>query len=150
MVTPNIVQISTEQALPIRLAVLRRGTPSQDPNYSGDHLNGTVHFGAELDDELVATSTWIANSWPLDTTAPATQLRGMAVLDRVQKKGIGNLLLDAGVDMARRRSDTYVWARSRSTALEFYQKYGFTVVGEEYLDESSGLPHFSVVIKLRT
>ena len=47
MVVQNsrVVQITAEDTYSLRTAVLRADTPSKDPKYAEDFLNGTVHFG---------------------------------------------------------------------------------------------------------
>ncbi|MEK7292724.1 MAG: hypothetical protein AAB088_04710, partial [Actinomycetota bacterium] len=53
-----VERCSTLEILPLRMSVLRDGTPSQDPRYELDDLNGTVHFGVRENGEIIATSTW--------------------------------------------------------------------------------------------
>ena len=130
------------------MAVLRKGTPSRDPRYVQDDLPDTRHLGVRIADRLVATSTWLPAPWPHDTTAPAAQLRGMAVLDDVQGLGVGRTLLDAGIARARDVGARYVWARARDSAIGFYERAGFTVVGDAFVDDATGLDHHLVVLTL--
>jgi GNAT superfamily N-acetyltransferase len=145
---PRVVDISSADTHEVRMAVLRKGTPSRDPRYAQDDLPDTRHLGARIDDRLVATSTWLPAPWPHDTTATALQLRGMAVLDDVQGLGVGRLLLDAGVARAREAGARYVWARARDSAIGFYERAGFTVVGDVFVDDATGLDHHLVVLTL--
>ena len=45
---------------------------------------------------------------------------------------------------------TRVWARARCTALAFYVANGFDVVGDEFVDGTTGLPHRIVVVDVPT
>lgn len=144
----TISVVRTQDILDLRMAVLRDGTPSTDPRYPQDDDPDAVHLGIFDDGELIATSTWLDRPWSLDDSAFAVQLRGMAVAKTHQNRGIGGVLLQAGLDRARERNAQYVWARARDRALDFYRQHGFGVVGDEFIDDASGLGHHLVVIDL--
>lgn len=137
--------VSTEALLPLRMAVLRNGTPSQDPRYADDDLPGSTNLGIFDGAQLVACSTWLPRPWPLDSEKPAMQLRGMAVAQQLQGSGLGATLLAAGIDRAQAMGCTYVWARARDSALYFYERHGFATTGEQFIDEATGLGHHLVV-----
>lgn len=142
-----VEQVPTAEVLVLRMAVLRDGTPSQDPRYADDDAEGSVNLGIRESGILVACSTWLPRPWPLDADAPATQLRGMAVAKHLQSKGLGRILLQAGIDRAASTGSTYVWARARDNALYFYEKNGFATVGDQFIDDASGLGHHLVMLK---
>ena len=143
-----VEEVPTSEVLVLRMAVLREGTPSQDPRYAEDDTDGSVHLGIQDSGVLIACSTWLPRPWPLDQSAPATQLRGMAVAKHLQSKGLGRILLRAGIDRAMSMSSTYVWARARDNALYFYEKNGFATVGDQFVDEATGLGHHLVMLKI--
>ena len=148
----RIESVPTESILPLRLAVLRDGTPSKDPRYSEDELEGTVHFAAfapgDTADEIVGTSTWLPRNYPLRPDIPAVQLKGMAVKKDLQSAGIGALLLRHGIEEARLNGAHIVWARARDAALAFYQRNGFTVEGDAFIDDATGMSHHMVVTEI--
>jgi predicted GNAT family N-acyltransferase len=41
-----------------------------------------------------------------------------------------------------------VWAKARDSALDFYLRCGFRVVGEQFMEPASGMPHHLVVREL--
>jgi energy-coupling factor transporter ATP-binding protein EcfA2 len=141
----RVQRITTEALLPLRMAVLRDGTPSQDPTYRQDTHPGCVHLGIYEDAELVACSSWIPEHWPLDDTLPAIQLKGMAVAKNLQGSGIGAELLSAGITHAEGEGAHYIWARARDSALNFYTQNGFAVFGEQFVDEATGMGHHLVM-----
>ena len=143
-----VEQVPTAEVLVLRMSVLRDGTPSQDPRYADDDAEGSVNLGIRESGILVACSTWLPRPWPLDIDAPATQLRGMAVAKHLQSKGLGRILLDAGITRAKSLNSTYVWARARDNALYFYERNGFATVGDQFVDEASGLGHHLVMIEV--
>ena len=144
-----VEEVPTDEVLVLRMAVLRDGTPSQDPRYADDDTEGSVNLGIRESGILVACSTWLPRPWPLDQTAPATQLRGMAVAKHLQSKGLGNILLQAGITRAKTLESTYVWARARDRALYFYERNGFETIGDQFTDEASGLAHHLVMLKTK-
>ena len=148
--SPTIERVSVDDIVQLRMAVLRDGTPSQNPRYPEDDLPDSVHLALRLDNEIVGTSTWLDRPWPHDHLAPATQLRGMAIAAHLQSRGLGALLLRAGIERAGDKRHHYVWARARDTALRFYERNGFAVVGEAFTDEATGMSHHLVVTRIST
>ena len=142
-----MVRITAEETHPVRLAVLRADTPTKEVAFAEDHAPGAVHLGVRIDGVLVATSTWIPRDAP-DGTSPAVQLRGMATAGHLQGTGIGALLIAAGRDHARSIGAVAVWANARDRALAFYDREGFAVVGEGFVDATTQLPHHVVVSRL--
>ncbi|MFM7047569.1 MAG: GNAT family N-acetyltransferase [Actinomycetota bacterium] len=142
-------RLSLEETKPVRLDVLRRGTPSREANYDGDDEPSSVHIGAEVAGIVVATSTWLVVPWQNDESAIAVQLRGMAVSDQMQNTGVGRALIEAGVEHARSLGARYIWAKARDSAIYFYERCGFVVVGDEFVEPASGMPHHLVVLDLR-
>lgn len=142
-------RLSLEETKPVRLDVLRRGTPSRDANYDGDDEPTSVHIGAEVAENVVATSTWLVVPWQYDESEVAVQLRGMAVSDQMQNTGVGRALIRAGIEHARSLGARYIWAKARDSAIYFYERCGFVVVGDGFVEPASGMPHHLVVLELR-
>jgi GNAT superfamily N-acetyltransferase len=140
----EVVRITAEETHPVRLAVLRADTPTKEVSFPGDEAPGAVHLGVRIDGVLVATSTWIPCDAP-DGTSPAVQLRGMATVHRLQGSGIGAQLIAAGRAHARSMGAAAVWANARDRALTFYEREGFVVVGDGFVDATTRLPHHVVI-----
>lgn len=141
---------TTEEILPLRMSVLRDGTPSQDPRYAEDEDDSTVHLVMRNDaGVIVATSTWLPRPFPAEPNAPGVQLRGMAVDKTLQSRGVGAVLLAAGIERARGLGAHNVWARARDAALAFYERNGMNVVGDAFLDDATGMSHHLVVTSVR-
>ena len=137
-------RLELEQVIDLRVRVLRRGTPFTHANYPEDSYPDAVHFGIERDGEVIATSTWFAKECPEVPGVPAVQLKGMAVHDTLQDSGLGAALIEHGIAHARDQGARLVWARARDSALYFYERRGFAVVGEGFMDEPTGMPHHIV------
>jgi GNAT superfamily N-acetyltransferase len=143
----RIATVSTQDILPIRMKVLREGTPSQDPRYTEDDWEITTHLALYQHDEIVGTSSWLTNIFPLPHAHSNnfdTRLRGMAIDQSLQSTGLGAELLLYGIHIAQRNGAGIVWARARDSALRFYERNGFTTVGDAFTDEATGMSHHLV------
>ena len=140
----RIEELALDRILELRRTVLRNGTATSDPRYVEDGLPDTVHLGVVRDGTVIATSTWLPRESPDSPGTPAIQLKGMAVDPSVQSRGVGSMLLNAGISRAVDLGAHLVWARARDTALRFYQSHRFVIVGGAFIDEHTGLSHHVV------
>ena len=131
--------------MPLRVRVLRKDTPVTHAHYPEDDYEDVIHLGILRDGEAIATSTWFMKECPAQPGPAAMQLKGMAVDDILQTSGFGRQLIDAGVSLAKERNALLVWARARDSAIGFYEKCGFTVVGDGFIDGPTDMPHHIVV-----
>lgn len=145
----KVVELQTSETYELRTAVLRDNTPTSDPKYAEDSNLGTVHLGIfDAHENLIGTSTWVINPWQEDSTAQAIQLRGMAVAKNRQSAGLGAMLLTAGVIHAEKLEAKYIWAKARDSALNFYLRHDFLVVGDGFTEGTTQMPHHLVVRKI--
>ncbi len=68
------------------------------------------------------------------------RLRQMAVLSGLQGKGFGKALMQFAENLARDRGYKTLTMHARKTAVGFYEKQGYKVVGEEF--QELNIPHF--------
>lgn len=141
----HLVELSAEQTHPLRRSVLRDGTTTDDVDFEGDDLASTFHLGIDTGDRVIAVSSWMERRYPDRPGDAGYQLRGMATATEHRGKGLGMVLLDAGIEICRARGATVLWARARDGALGFYERHGFATVGAGYVDLSTGLPHHDVI-----
>ena len=78
---------------------------------------------------------------------PDGHIGRMAVLKEWRGRGVGQALLRALIDAARRRGDREVALNSQVHALGFYGAEGFKAEGPVY--EEAGIPHQAMRLKLR-
>jgi predicted GNAT family N-acyltransferase len=74
------------------------------------------------------------------------KLRQMAVLNVLQGKGIGRALMQFAENLARDHGYKVLTMHARKNAIGFYEKMGYIVSGEEFLEVS--IPHFEMEKKL--
>lgn len=145
--TLEIRRADVSEILPLRRAVLRPGYPDEASDYPEDAH--AVHIGAWDDGQLVGCATVFADPWPGPPPEPnAWRLRGMAVDPSRQGSGVGALVLAEAVAAARAAGAPLIWANGRSTAIGFYERYGWRVAGEEFDASDTGLPHHPIVLDL--
>ncbi len=140
-----VTSVGLTDIMQLRVAVLRKGTPATDCNYPEDAYPDVVHFGIIRDGITIATSSWFMKECPEKPGVIAMQLKGMAVADELQGAGLGALLIDAGMALAKERGATIAWARARDSAMGFYERFGFTSTGEGFVDGPTAMPHHIVV-----
>jgi ribosomal protein S18 acetylase RimI-like enzyme len=69
------------------------------------------------------------------------QIRGMAVLSEFQKKGFGEALLEYCENEIRLKSGNLIWFNARETAVGFYEKSGYEILGDQFEIPDVG-PHY--------
>lgn len=101
--------------------------------------NCSTHYLVSQEGAYIAT----ARSRFLDNYETA-KIERVAVLKEARGKGVGSQLMNYILNTL----DTYpdlktIKVGSQKTAIAFYQKLGFQIVGEEYLD--AGIPHHLMI-----
>ena len=141
----NVERVTLDDIHDLRVRVLRKGTPVSHARYVEDQYDDVVHLAIRIHGEAVATSTWFSKECPELPGQSAVQLKGMAVDDSLQTSGYGRALIAAGLLLATERGATLLWARARDSAVGFYEKCGFMVIGDGFIDEPTAMPHHIVV-----
>ncbi len=68
------------------------------------------------------------------------RLRQMAVINKLQGKGIGRALMIFAENIARDRGYKKLTMHARKTALGFYERLGYNVCGDEFAELA--IPHY--------
>ncbi|HEX6539441.1 MAG TPA: GNAT family N-acetyltransferase [Candidatus Dormibacteraeota bacterium] len=135
-----------ERILPLRARMLRAGRPPEAARSRQDAIATTRHLAAITRDGAVAgVVTYFPAETPLDPGRRAMRFRGMAVDDGLQGRGIGRALMRELVARARKDGVEVLWANGRDGALGFYERIGFRVAGDGFLDDDMQLPHHVVI-----
>jgi predicted GNAT family N-acyltransferase len=129
---------------PLRHSVLRPGQPFEDTFYAGDDDADTVHLGAFDDARLVGVVSLYREPRP-GGPGSGWRLRGMATEPDVRGAGFGAALLAGCVDhVAAAGGGGELWCNARASAIGFYRRGGFEVVGGEF-DVAGIGPHVVMV-----
>lgn len=72
----------------------------------------------------------------------------MAVEEQHQKQGIGALILIELLNKCKRENVNIVTLNARETALAFYKKYDFKVIGEKYPSKKTGIIHQKMILSI--
>ncbi len=67
------------------------------------------------------------------------QIRQMAVQNNLQGKGIGASLMSFIENLARDKGYKCLMMHARNTAIGFYEKFGYKVIGDEFIEVD--VPH---------
>ncbi|RTY87536.1 GNAT family N-acetyltransferase [Flavobacterium sp. GT3R68] len=127
-----IKEIAASETFSVRHPVLRQGKPIESCRFDNDELPTTHHFGLFINHNLVGAISVFEKRHPLFTDERQFQIRGMAVLEDQQKKGLGESLMKYAEESVKTRNGKLIWFNARITAVGFYQKLGYEITGEAF------------------
>ena len=135
----------------LRRQVLRPGQPWGSVDHDYDSWPDTFHvaaFGPR--GEIAACASFHPDTAPHRPESAAEKtwrLRAMASLPEVRGQGYGAAALRYGIAEIRRRGGALLWCNARSGAVGFYERLGFSIVGDEFEIAPIG-PHYVMEIEL--
>ena len=142
----TVKQITAAQTYAVRHPVLRAGRPVETCAMPGDDAEDTFHLGLFDAEKLIGVVTFMNAAKP-QFTGKQYQLRGMAVLEAYQGKGLGNILVTEGEQQLKQLGYDLLWCNARIKALNFYTRKGFKIEGEAFEIEPIGT-HYLLYKKL--
>jgi predicted N-acetyltransferase YhbS len=134
---------------PLRHRVLRPGWPESAVHTDRDEDPETIHLAAFSGADVVGVVTLFPDAFPGDARA-ALRFRWMAVDETRRGTGTGLALMRRAAAVARYGGFEVLWAHGRETALGFYERLGFSVIGDGYTDEITKIRHRFVVVEAQT
>ena len=143
----SIKKISTIETYPVRHPVLRAGRPLEDCKFDHDDLETTFHLGLFEKNHLIGVATFLKNNSSSFPESNQYQLRGMAVLDHFQGKGLGAQLLNYAETELKLSQAELLWFNARERAVPFYSKLGYKTTGNPFDIKGIG-PHYLMFKKL--
>ena len=145
--THSIQEITATRTYPVRQLVLRAGKPIESCHFVGDELPSTHHFGYFTANQLLGVISLFEAENVTFSEQKSFQIRGMAVLESHQKKGIGEALVREAETFCKKQKTTLIWFNARTSAVGFYKKMGYEIVGSEFEIKEVG-PHFLMYKKI--
>jgi len=102
----------------------------------------------EYDKDCIHILVTDENNTPIATgrMKPDGHIGRMAVLKAYRRSGIGTQILQSLTDKARKLNLGSVYLHAQTVALSFYEKQGFDVISDEFMD--AGIPHKSMKLDL--
>src|SRR5215213_10212663 len=123
-----------KQMVDLRNQILRKPLGLKFEESELEREKDDVLIGAFEDDQMLGCCL-------LTKVEPqAVRLRQMAVKTGLQGKGIGRVLMQFAENIARDRGNKKIVMHSRKTAVGFYEKLGYKVVGQEFQEVT--IPHY--------
>lgn len=126
-----------DKAFAVRKAVfvVEQNVP-QEMEWDGEDERAT-HFLAELDGEPVGTARY-------RTTDKGIKLERFAVLKEHRNKKVGETLVKAV--LADLDTTQYIYLNAQDTAINFYQRLGFTGEGDKFME--AGIVHLKMIFSI--
>ena len=143
----SIQKITSTETYPVRHIVLRAGKPIESCQFNGDELGSTLHFGYYLNNQIIGVISLFEIDNSHFIAQKSFQIRGMAVLPTFQKQGVGEALVKEAEKFCTTQKADLIWFNARTTAVGFYQKMRYEIVGAEFEINEVG-PHFLMFKKL--
>ncbi|TDE16364.1 GNAT family N-acetyltransferase [Dyadobacter psychrotolerans] len=119
--------IDADETLAIRHQVL---WPDKSPDFvKVPEDESAFHFGLFADDKLVAVIS-------LFPEGDKIRFRKFATVAAFQNRGLGSILLNYVFDFAKNEGYKKIWCDARTTALPFYERFGFSRFSDSFLKEN--------------
>ncbi len=121
------------QVVALRHAILREPLGLSFSKEELEREKDNIHIAVFEDDDLLGCCM-------LTVVNPQTlQLRQMAVKNNLQRKGIGASIMTFAETLSRDKGYRTIIMHARDTAIGFYEKFGYKIVGEPFIEVN--LPH---------
>lgn len=128
--------INGEWASSIRRSVFIQEQGIDESDEWDEYDSCSVHVVAWWGDQPVATARLL----------PEGKIGRMAVLSEFRNKGIGSVMLQALLDMAKKQNLPVVRLSAQKQAVEFYSRHGFVPEGAAH--EEVGIAHQWMLLNL--
>ncbi len=140
----RIQRTSVEQILPLRHRILRAGLPFEAARLEGDTAPSTIHLAALAGERVVGCVSLMPREYK---GQPAWQVRGMAIDEQWQRRGIGRELLSQARSHLPSGQPIRMWCNARVSAVPFYQRQGWWIDSEPFEVPTAG-PHVKMRLDL--
>lgn len=128
----EIKPIQHQETYNIRHVVLRPNRALETCYFDVDALENTFHFGLYYKAEQAGIISLFKNKNILFEAENHYQIRGMAVLEKFQKMNFGRKLVEHAEDFIKSTHTEILWFNARASAVDFYKKLGYHVIGEAF------------------
>jgi len=126
--------IEYQQMVKLRYEILRQPLGLSFTTDELDREKEDILIGAFDEDEMLACCMLTK------TGHTSVRLRQMAVQNNLQGKGIGGSMMNLAEILARDKGYKKLIMHARETAVGFYEKLGYKVVGDKFIEVT--IPHY--------
>ncbi|MCO4294524.1 GNAT family N-acetyltransferase [Solitalea sp. MAHUQ-68] len=139
--------ISVEDTFNLRQQILKPGCALTSCYFPKDNEPETFHLAVVDNNEIVSVGSFNRSSLPFFANTSQYHLKGMATSLSYRGKNAGSTLVKFAMDYLKQKDVNLLWCNARVTAVGFYQKLGFTIIGDTFEVEGIGL-HQTMYINL--
>lgn len=125
----QVKQILAKETYLVRHPILRTGKPLETCAFSGDDLPSTIHLGLFNNSSIIGVASFMKNNKNEFFKKSQYQLRGMAIIETFQGKGLGKMLLRKGEQLLKDKKTGLIWCNARIKAINFYKRNGYKITG---------------------
>ncbi|MDQ1515061.1 MAG: hypothetical protein QOE80_891 [Actinomycetota bacterium] len=143
-----VEDVEAEATHDLRWRILRNRRAGAPVVFPEDSRAGAFHIAVRDVDEtgtgsgaILAVASFIPEEITYRPGRTAVHLRGMAVDGPSQQHGLGRLLVTTVLERLRRDGVAVLWCNARDSAIGFYSRLGFEVVGDGFVLPESGVAH---------
>lgn len=140
----RLTELTAAGVLPLRQELLRPGAALSDCVFEGDRADHSFHLGIVQKEKLVGIASFLHQSHPDFPDKSTYRLRGMAIQEPLQHKGLGRKLLNGGLQELTNKGVDLLWFNARQEAVGFYRKQGFSLRGDKFTIPDVG-PHYLMI-----
>ena len=115
-----------QQMVNLRYEILRKPLGLQFSKEELEQEKDEILIGAFEDDKILGCCMLVK------TGEKTCRLRQMAVINKLQGKGIGKALMVFAENLTRDRGFKKLTMHARKSAIGFYERLGYSVVGDEF------------------
>lgn len=145
----EVKQIDAKDTFNIRQKILRPHGSKEECSFPGDNDDLSFHLGAYVDEKLVSVASFYMDNHPSIEAEYQFRLRGMATSDDNRGQGMSSALLRTAFPLITKNHVNTLWCNARISAVGFYEKVGFSAIGEEFEIEGIG-PHVLMIKELES
>lgn len=117
----------------LRSDILRPSGMAPYKGIEGENLETSFHVGAYFDDNIISVVSFIKNSSDLFDELSQYNMRAMVTDPNYRGQHAGSQVIEFGINELIKRNVKLLWFNAREYAIEFYEKNGFTTIGEKFM-----------------
>ncbi|UKJ05779.1 GNAT family N-acetyltransferase [Solitalea lacus] len=131
--------ISAEDTFCLRQRVLKPGVAINSCYFPKDNEPETFHLAVVENDEIISIGSFNRSNLPYFGSTAQYHLKGMATSLEHRGKNAGSVLVRFAIDYLKQKDIHLLWCNARVSAVGFYQKLGFTSIGDAFEVEGIGM-----------